>query len=89
MISFLGGIVEMVFGLVDMVLSLAFGLIEMVFGLLGGLASLLFSLAGFALVIALVVVFIRRRGKKKAEPDGQLVDDNGEVFTSFYHQQAE
>ena len=91
MIDFLGGMLELIFGLVEMVLGLVFGAVEFVFGLLGGIASLLFSLAGFVLIAALIGLFISRRRKARArtQDNSVLVDENGETFTSFYHRQEE
>ena len=93
MISFLGGMVDFAFGMVKMAFDLAFGAVEFAFGILGGIASLLFSIIGVALMVLLVVVFIRRRrsrktGKARQQSDVR-VDENGETFTSFYRQGKE
>ena len=90
LMDILGGFFEMIFGIVEMALELAFGILDAVLGILGGVASLIFSVFGVVLVIALVAVFVSRR-KKKQQPqkNGVLVDENGETFTSFYHQNQE
>lgn len=86
MIELLGGIIEFVFEIVGFALTLAFDAVGLVFGLLGGLLSLIMTLGGFALVAALIVLFIRRRTKK--QPRQKVYrDHNGEEFVSFYDQQ--
>ena len=91
LMDILGGFFEMIFGIVEMALELAFGVLDVVLGVLGGVASLIFSVFGVVLVIALVAVFVSRRKKKQkpAQNNGVLVDENGETFTSFYHQNQE
>lgn len=89
MFELIGGIFEIVFSMVGMVLELVFGMISFVFGLLGGIASLIFSLAGVVLLALLVTLFIRRRGKKQEPRRHIYVDEDGEEFTSYYHQQEE
>ena len=93
MINFLGGIVDFAFDMAGMAIDLAMGAIELVFGILGGIASLIVSVFGLALVVLLAVVFVcrhRRRSRKKdAQRSDVLVDENGETFTSFYHQKEE
>ena len=84
MIELLGSIVEFVFDVVGMALSLVFDGVGLVFGLLGGLLSLVFTFGWIALAVGLVAVFIRRR--KRAARQTAFVDDDGEEFVSYYHQ---
>ncbi len=87
MIELLGSLVGFVLDMAGMAISFALGIVELVFGILGGIVSLLLSLTGVALVALLAIVFIRRRKKKEsATSDGVFVDDEGQEFTSFYHQ---
>lgn len=87
MIELLGTVLGFAADMISLGLSIAFDAVEFVFGLLGGLLSLIFGLGGLVLVIALVCVFIKRRGKKKQT--GVFVDENGEEFVSYYHQQEQ
>ena len=86
MIDFLGGMLELIFGLVEMVLGLVFGAVEFVFGLLGGIASLLFSLAGFVLIAALIGLFIsrRRKAQARAQDNSVLVLGDASYITCSY-----
>lgn len=87
MIELLGSIFEFVFDIVGFALTIVFDAFKLVFGLLGGLLSLLLTLGGFALVAALIILFIRRR-RKKAQPRQKVFrDHNGEEFVSYYSQQ--
>lgn len=86
MIELLGGIVEFAFDVVGMALSLVFDGVGLVFGLLGGLLSLVFTFGWIALAVGLVAVFIRRR--KRAARQTAFVDDDGEEFVSYYHQEG-
>ena len=88
MIELLGSIVGFAFDMVSLAFTLAFDAVEFVFGLLGGLLSLLMSLGGFVLVIVLAATFIKRRkARKQARPQHIYVDEDGEEFTSYYHQE--
>lgn len=87
MIELLGSIVGFAFDMVSMAITLVFDVVEFVFGLLGGILSLAFTLGGFALVIALICVFIRRRRRKQETKETVFVDENGEEFVSYYHQE--
>ena len=87
MIELLGSIFEFVFDIVGFALTIVFDAFKLVFGLLGGLLSLLLTLGGFALVAALIILFIRRRRKKAETRQKVFRDHNGEEFVSYYSQQ--
>lgn len=91
MIELLGTIFEFVFDIIELGVTIAVGAVEFVFGLLGGLFSLLLGLGGIVLVVVLVCIFIKRRRRKerKAQEQRILVDENGEEFVSYYHQQEQ
>ncbi len=90
MIELLGTVFEFVMDIVSLAITLAVDAVEFVFGLLGGLLSLLMGLGGFVLLAVLVVVFIKRRNaRKNARPQHIYVDEDGEEFVSYYHQQQE
>ena len=87
MIAILEFILDFIVSMAGMALTLIVDVCEFTLGILGGIASLLITLAGFAFVLALLAIFIRRR--KKAAQSDLLVDENGETFTSFYRQEKE
>ena len=87
MIELLGSIFEFAFEIVGLVLTIVFDALGLVFGLLGGLLSLLLTLGGFALIAALVILFIRRRQKNEQPRQKVFRDQNGEEFVSFYSEQ--
>ena len=89
MIELLGTILEFVFDIISLALTIAFDAVEFVFGLLGGLFSLLLSLGGIVLVVVLVTVFIKRRRARQQKEQRVFVDENGEEFVSFYRQQEQ
>lgn len=90
MIDLMSGIFDMTFGAVEMAFGLVGGVFDFVFGLLGGIVSFFFWLLGIGLALLLLVIFVRRRSRKGGANDGSvLVDENGETFTSFYHQNDE
>lgn len=88
MIHLLSDVFDFCIHLVRLALTLGADALEFALAALGGLASLVLTLGGFALLAALIVIFVRRRRRKAVQSD-LLVDENGETFTSFYRRQAE
>ena len=86
MIELLGSIIGFAFDIVGMVFSIVFNVIGMVFGLLGGVLSLVFTVGWIALVGAIILTFFRRRRNYTRKT--AFVDDNGEEFVSYYHQEG-
>ena len=87
MIELLGTIFSFVMDIIALCVNIVVDAIGFVFSLLGGLFSLLMGVGGIALIVVLVHVFRKRRLRQQQSAQKILVDEDGEEFVSYYHQE--